>query len=207
MATDRPRIQGYIEQEVYDRFVEWKGERGMSEALNQLLVEYFGVSQSPIPNSHSPITTLAIEEMVEESNQKLWKEFNAFRAEFKTEVWLQLKKEFAIWNESLQKVADQVHSLERRIEVLEPEAVLLRKLLNESMELAQSMTQKSESPSGLPGELAPLTQTELAKRLGVHKSVISRRREGGDFEDWSRSKDPSGIAWRYDGEKKVFLPL
>jgi hypothetical protein len=78
MATDRPRIQGYIDQEVYDRFVEWKGERGMSEALNQLLAEYFGASpQSPVPNPQSPTMTLQIEEMIEEACELRFAEMKA----------------------------------------------------------------------------------------------------------------------------------
>ncbi len=60
---------------------------------------------------------------------------------------------------------------------------------------------KSLSPS------KPLTQTELAKRLNCHKSVVSRHKLLSDFEEWSKGHDPDAIAWRYDREKKVFVPV
>ncbi|MEM9449230.1 MAG: hypothetical protein AAGA75_11935 [Cyanobacteria bacterium P01_E01_bin.6] len=45
---------------------------------------------------------------------------------------------------------------------------------------------------------------ELANRLGVSHSTISRRKLQADFSSWSASQDPDGIAWAYsDG---TFVP-
>ncbi len=52
-----------------------------------------------------------------------------------------------------------------------------------------------------------LIQSELAKRLDVHASTVGKRKSDSDFSDWSKSKDPDGIAWQYSPETKEFLPL
>lgn len=50
-----------------------------------------------------------------------------------------------------------------------------------------------------------LTQAELAKRLGVSHSSISRQKDKEFFSEWSQSKDTDGVAWRYDSQSKQFL--
>lgn len=65
-----------------------------------------------------------------------------------------------------------------------------------------------------PGQrqLTPLTSTELAKRLHVHQSNISRNKDDGNehFRRWSSERDPDNIAWEYrEGRKRDpnFHPL
>jgi hypothetical protein len=53
----------------------------------------------------------------------------------------------------------------------------------------------------------PITQTEIAKRLNVHPTTVSKWKTKSEFSQWSRSKDPSDIAWRYDSESKRFFPI
>jgi hypothetical protein len=51
----------------------------------------------------------------------------------------------------------------------------------------------------------PLTSGELARRLGVNRSTISRRKEREDFAQWAKDLDPDGVAWVYqDG---MFVPI
>ncbi|RUR80936.1 hypothetical protein PCC6912_29580 [Chlorogloeopsis fritschii PCC 6912] len=52
-----------------------------------------------------------------------------------------------------------------------------------------------------------LIQSELAKRLNVYSSTVYKRRDDPDFSEWSRSKDPDGIAWVYSPETKEFFPM
>lgn len=52
-----------------------------------------------------------------------------------------------------------------------------------------------------------LIQAELAKRLNVYSSTVYKRRDDPDFSDWSRGRDPDGIAWKYLSETKEFTPL
>ena len=51
-----------------------------------------------------------------------------------------------------------------------------------------------------------LTQVQLANRLKVHPSTISKRKTKPDFIQWSREKDPEAIAWEYSRETKRFSP-
>ncbi|MEA5470739.1 hypothetical protein [Spirulina sp. 06S082] len=52
-----------------------------------------------------------------------------------------------------------------------------------------------------------LIQAELAKRLDVHSGTISKRKADPSFTEWSKSKDPEGIAWEYSRKRRLFLPL
>jgi hypothetical protein len=52
-----------------------------------------------------------------------------------------------------------------------------------------------------------LIQSELAKRLNVYSSTVFKRRDDTDFPEWSRSRDPDGIAWRYDRKTREFFPM
>jgi len=50
-----------------------------------------------------------------------------------------------------------------------------------------------------------LIQAELAKRLDLNSSTVGRRKSDPDFPLWSMSKDPEGIAWKYDPESKLYV--
>ena len=50
-----------------------------------------------------------------------------------------------------------------------------------------------------------LIQAELAKRLDVNSSTVGRRKSDPDFSEWSQSKDPEGVAWKYVAETKMYV--
>lgn len=52
-----------------------------------------------------------------------------------------------------------------------------------------------------------LIQADLAKRLDLNPSTLGRRKSDPDFSEWSQSKDPDGIAWKYVRKTKLFLPI
>lgn len=67
---------------------------------------------------------------------------------------------------------------------------------------------QKQLPDQTPGSrLSPLNQSQLAERLGVHATTISKNKTKGDFISWSRKKDPAGVAWTYSPETKEFFPL
>ncbi len=53
----------------------------------------------------------------------------------------------------------------------------------------------------------PMTQAQLARRLQVSAGVISRKKLSSDLAEWSKSRDPDGVAWAYQSETRRFLPL
>ncbi|MDJ0659022.1 MAG: hypothetical protein QNJ42_05970 [Crocosphaera sp.] len=62
----------------------------------------------------------------------------------------------------------------------------------------------AESPKK---EKFTLIQSDLAKRLDTTPSTIGRRKTDASFGEWSQSKDPEGIAWKYLRKSKVFIPV
>lgn len=52
-----------------------------------------------------------------------------------------------------------------------------------------------------------LIQAELAKRLDLNSSTVGRRKSEPDFEEWSQSKDPEGVAWQYEPETKLYIAV
>jgi hypothetical protein len=76
---------------------------------------------------------------------------------------------------------------------------------SESQNEAQSAL--AEPPTQQQHPSQSLIQIELAKRLDVHSSTVYKRRSDSDFSEWTRSRDPEGIAWAYSPEIKEFYPL
>ncbi len=61
------------------------------------------------------------------------------------------------------------------------------------------------TPVSLPDTpLVTIIQSELAKRLDVHSSTIYKRRSEPDFTDWTRNRDPEGLAWGYAEADKEY---
>ncbi|MFB2938175.1 hypothetical protein ACE1B6_23255 [Aerosakkonemataceae cyanobacterium BLCC-F154] len=52
-----------------------------------------------------------------------------------------------------------------------------------------------------------LIQSELARRLRVHSSTVMKRRDDPSFTEWSRRRDPEGIAWEYSPDTREFFPI
>jgi hypothetical protein len=101
--------------------------------------------------------------------------------------------------------------------VAEPVSELsnLRQLFDE--ETAPPMTPvvavEPESTPEVPTISAPqaplvtIIQSELAKRLDVHSSTIYKRRGEPDFTDWTRNRDPDGLAWGYAEATKEYYQI
>lgn len=208
MATDKPRIQAYTTPDLYKRFLDWKLERGISkdsEALNELLAEYFGVSHSSL-NPQSSIEQ--IEEIIQEecdARMQAIKEDIAAKLPSLSQldekisgyVREQIQENHRTW---IDELAKRFHE---RIFRLEQEFIQQRLEFNRLESILDgkcTKIDKNEEPTSL-------TQSDLARRLGIDKSRISRRKDSSDFSDWSREKDPEAIAWKYDREKNVFLPV
>jgi hypothetical protein len=66
-------------------------------------------------------------------------------------------------------------------------------------------TVEEETAPSQPAEALSLIQSELAKRLDTNPSTIGRRKSDPDFPEWSQSKDPEGIAWKYNAKRKLFV--
>lgn len=75
MTTKNKRVAAYLPDSVHDSFLRFKEERGIdsdSEALKQILAEYFGIE--------SEVATTTIEQLVEEKLQPYLEELRALQA-------------------------------------------------------------------------------------------------------------------------------
>lgn len=72
---------------------------------------------------------------------------------------------------------------------------------------SSSQEEQAEPPNHQQPPPKSLIQSELAKRLDVHSSTVYKRRDDPDFAEWSRSRDPDGIAWKFLPDTKLFSPL
>jgi hypothetical protein len=64
----------------------------------------------------------------------------------------------------------------------------------------------TNAPTAPPTDrpLVTIIQSELAKRLDVHSSTVYKRRSEPDFADWTRNRDPEGVAWGYADATKEY---
>ena len=72
----------------------------------------------------------------------------------------------------------------------------------------ESESETNSSTANQPASIdagQSLIQAELAKRLDLNSSTVGRRKSDPDFPLWSMSKDPEGIAWRYDPNTKLYV--
>jgi len=80
----------------------------------------------------------------------------------------------------------------------------------ESTNATATIEPEEEATSSTTDELSSieitqsLIQAELAKRLDLNTSTVGRRKSDPDFEEWSQSKDPEGIAWKYQPATRLF---
>ena len=72
---------------------------------------------------------------------------------------------------------------------------------------SETTLEQAEPPSGVSSVPQSLIQSELAKRLNVYSSTVYKRRDDPDFSEWSRSRDPEGIAWKFSPKTKEFRPV
>ena len=76
-------------------------------------------------------------------------------------------------------------------------------------ELPEETLEQAEHAKPLEKQLflGSLIQSELAKRLGVYSSTVFKRRDDPAFPEWSRNKDPDGVAWTFSADTKEFFPV
>lgn len=71
----------------------------------------------------------------------------------------------------------------------------------------QSTPEEAKKPLEKQLIFGSLIQSELAKRLNVYSSTVYKRRDDPDFPEWSRTRDPDGVAWKYSRKTKEFFPV
>lgn len=113
----------------------------------------------------------------------------------------------------------------------EPEVDLATSAIADDLHLPASNTETEEANLAVPAAILPpttsiakastatvqaeisseantrLKQHDLAKRLKVATQALTSQRTKPNFADWSKVRDPEGIAWKYDRTSKSFYPI
>jgi hypothetical protein len=175
MATENPKVSGYVPEQVYQKIVQLKEQwqlKSTSQVLTLILQDYFGIEAHPTLSASGFSHTarlLALEAEVKRLDQQM------LAAQ---EVMAQLNLEYQSINRSPDSTpSDRTESLLFRRGVV-------------------------RQPKITP--LGPHRSGELAERLGVSKSTISLYKQRDDFSEWSQSRDPQGVAWTYQPKTKRF---
>lgn len=192
MPTANPKISAYVPQDLYDRFIDFKEQRGLSSASQAaivILTEFFGCdTPSRLPSSSPSVSLEAFQALAQ-------------RVDHLSELVNSLTVSDA-----------QEHESESPIEQLP--------LLTQDLDPVASPEQGG-SPSGLEGEsdlgsaVSPvpsalsqgLSARALGARIGFHYSTIGRKREESGFSAWSKDNDPDHISWIYDERVGKFFPV
>lgn len=210
MPSELPRVAAYLQTSIHDKLAEFCEVQGLSQsqAINQILAEYFGVSPSdPLrstPKSEARLSAVEGElSIVREQLSTL------------TQVVEDLQKR---GSKSLSNSPSSSPKAETQLLGDSPDSspgsspTSVSEFLSESPSSSpkpQSPT-SGNVPSNLPSDIpASLNRNQLAKRLGCTKSNMTYQLKKGDeaaFIAWSKEKDPDGIGWRYNEGAQMCVP-
>ncbi len=77
-------------------------------------------------------------------------------------------------------------------------------LLEEVPAATETLASIEPAPPTIDRPVVTIIQSELAKRLDVHSSTVYKRRSEPNFTDWTRNRDPDGLAWAYNDATKEY---
>ncbi len=196
MATDKPKVAGYlppavynVPPAVYDQLMAFKAKRSLQSvemAVNVILSEYFGLFQAPMVTG-TDITASRLETLEAKCTSL-------------SETVAELRGAIATLQASS---SPPLGESESPADEQSPLPVLDAHATAESA--SNPAIDQSESPN--QPFSTPMTQAALAKRLGMNTSTISRMQSKPNFSEWSQQKDPEGIAWVKSPDTKLFYPL
>lgn len=187
MPTDNPKISSYVPQAVYDRFKQFQDEHNlsMSQAVILILAEYFGLEET-IKKSTKGTTiggiTLSRIEALEKENR-----LNG-----------------SLLNELLTRVEFLENSLEELVSVEDQQIEVIYSAHNLSSPQLKLLSEPLQ-------EIKPIMAKTLSElRFRLAKDAVSghKRRDSTEkFTEWTRERDPDGIAWQYvELPTKGYLP-
>ncbi len=84
------------------------------------------------------------------------------------------------------------------------ESIDLRQFLDEDSPLDETLAKIEPAPPIADRPVVKIIQSELAKRLDVHASTVYKRRSEPTFTEWTRNRDPEGLAWAYTEATKEY---
>ncbi|GAB1541354.1 hypothetical protein NUACC21_40250 [Scytonema sp. NUACC21] len=187
MATKNSRVSITLSPELFEQLEQFCTERQItnSEAIKIILGEYFGALPS---TSVSEANTTDLEARLKSLEEKL----NAVD---------ELAQRLSALEGSLSEIQERNSA---------PPNVAYTSDLpvdqNGSIPEIQPETSKQPDNDTIP-QMRSQTLNKLAERLGVAKTTVSRNKNREDFREWSRVRDPEGIAWQFHPEELLFYSV
>lgn len=191
MPTANPKISAYVPQDLYDRFIDFKEQRGLSSASQAaivILTEFFGCDTPGKPLSSSPGVSL---ELFQELSQRV---------------------------DDLSKLVESIASSPAQLPEQESPVKQLPLLPQDPPLKQESHGLQGTLPGELPSELKTdqaranfaqgLSGRSLSARLNCNHTTVYHhlKKDSSTFPFWSEKLDPESIPWIYDPEKKKFFP-
>ena len=236
MPTDNPKVSAYVPQSIKDRLKAFREERDISEsqALILILAEYFGMPEALVRShqgNHAAGVTLARIEVLEEKLASLTVPQSSLPSGLLEKID-QLSLSISFFAERLEALEQSSLLSELKSELKESDSVLPQEdekapnqlNLLDLAEDGQAIRENASSSqwvfiesdlSGLPDELLeeikPISASKLSTlRFKLNKDTVSKAKGeklGEAFIEWTRKKDPDGIAWKYvELPSKGYLP-
>jgi len=182
VATEHPKVTAYVPREVLNALDSWKAENNIesrSAAIVAILADYLGVPYPVQQEGTAPAVAPSTA-------------LSSVQAE-------------------LAKLTERVVVLEQQMEKsAAPSEVPSTAPATPPTKTTVDVNSRDSSTALSAAPQAPLTQSALARRLGCSdKAVEKHRRQGNkeNFATWSRDRDPSGIAWIWEGAGGRGQPL
>ena len=212
MATDNPKISGYVPQEIFDCLLEFKEKRSLksvSLALTVLLSEYFQVDQKvdrqssllsgsdfvsreqfeSLENKFSELSSSLLGELDKLVEQKI--------SSLRGELILSSPKSIEVQTVNVESEPQEDNS-HLQLDLID--SVLDSRDLKVDTQFSQPSLERSNFILSEPSE--SLSGQRLAKRLSITTSTLSSRKMElleQDFYNWLQEKDPDKISWRSSG--------
>ncbi|MCY7274863.1 MAG: hypothetical protein LH702_14325 [Phormidesmis sp. CAN_BIN44] len=206
MPTDKPGVTTYLDPGLYEKLLELKersGAKSLSHTVEEILKEYF---------SSALASTLASALFLEQQRQ-LVQQITWLTENYRTlqESVTDLQRMVLAGANAAQSGSTQINLLSQEFTARQV-AQQLAKQKGESDLMRGRRYLRSSDPSQIASNLAieaikqGLTGTQLANRLKVHSSSLSRKRSHSSFSDWSQQLDPDHIGWQYNFLVRKFYP-
>lgn len=219
MATDKPSVMAFLNPKLYQRLVAFKETqhlRSLSHAAELALGEYFGVAITPMtlhqaasPATQPPRSPTTLTAKVDQLVTEQW-------LLHQTVLNLQHMIEHLLLHIGAQRPELNVYT-EQSANWREAPAWLTSSnfcLSNtqqdsqgETMASLPASTSVSEHQVSAALARKGLTGLQLAARLNVHSSVISRKKKKSSFKAWTSQLDPLGFGWKYVAVTRRFHPV
>jgi hypothetical protein len=187
MTTENPKVAGYISQEIYDALTQFKedqGHKSISQALTHVLSDYLGVEKKV---NYQGSLLLDDKFVTLDQFRELEERFGSLPSEL-------LSESVKIIEEKISKLRSELLNSLKSEPLNEPLSKLLDNL-------------PSEPSSEL---LEPMTGAALNKRFnqaegGVTKMKSKHKNNPQRFTEWTKTKDPDGIAWEF--KEGLYYPI